>query len=438
LLKGLAAAGLFLPFFPSLRLAAEPKVYPKRLILFFSANGTIPDAFWPSGDENNPQYKRILEPLNPYKAKINVLQGLGQLLKGPGDGHQQGMGQLFTGNELLGGETKGGCDTCAPVSWAGGSSIDQHVADFLLSQAQKEGRQVGLRSLELGVQVRHSNIWTRMCYRGPSLPVPPKNDPFQIYKELFGGVKDKLELEALRFQKKSVLDNVIAEIETLKNELNGTDRIRLEEHLFNIRDIERRLDGSDLTAACEAPQQGSPLDTMREQNFPTIGKLQMDMLAMAICCNLTQVASIQWSSAVSDVVFTWLNISRGHHTYSHEGDNNTEAVEALTKINRWYAEQFAYLLKKLEDCQEGTGTVLDNSLVLWGNELGKGNSHTRENIPFVLAGSAGGAIKTGRHLKYPRTPHNHLLISIAHAMGDTQRQIFGDHDYKGPLSRLAS
>ncbi|MCB9641235.1 MAG: DUF1552 domain-containing protein [Myxococcales bacterium] len=436
LLKGLGAAGIFLPFFPSLNLAAEPKVFPKRLILFFSANGTIPDQWIPTGDENNFQFKRILKPLDAYKQKIMVLRGLGLKSKGPGDGHQQGMGQLFTGSELLPGDTKGGCDTCAPVSWAGNASIDQHVADYFLKQAQAEGRKIGLRSLELGVQVRNSNVWTRMCYRGPGLPVPPKNDPYQVFNELFGGVKDKLKLEALRIQRKSVLDNVIADLDALKNEMNGKDRVRLEEHLFNVRDIERRLDGSDLTASCEPPVQGKAINVMDEKNFPTIGKLQMDMLAMAICCNVTQVASLQWSASVSNVVFSWLGIGTGHHSFSHEGDSNANAVESLIKINEWYAKQYAYLIDKLEKCQEGTGTVLDNSFVLWGNELGKGNSHTRNNIPFVGAGSAGGYFKTGRYLNFGDKAHNYLLTSICHAMGDASQNTFGEQDYKGALGKM--
>jgi hypothetical protein len=275
-----------------------------------------------------------------------------------------------------------------------------------------------------------------MCYRGPGLPVPPKNDPYQVFKELFGGVKDKLQLEALRIQRKSVLDNVIAEIDALKTEMNGKDRVRLEEHLYNIRDIERRLDGSDLTASCEPPVQGNPLNVMDEKNFPTIGKLQMDMLAMAICCNVTQVASLQWSSSVSNVVFSWLGISTGHHTFSHEGDSNANAVESLIKINKWYAEQYAYFLDKLDKCQEGTGTVLDNSFVLWGNELGKGNSHTRDQIPFVAAGSAGGYFKTGRYINYGNKAHNYLLTSITNAMGETKRTTFGENDYVGPLEKM--
>ena len=122
---------------------------------------------------------------------------------------------------------------------------------------------------------------------------------------------------------------------------------------------------------------------------------------MALACDLTRVGTIQWERSVGDVRFTWLGITRGHHAISHDPDTNTDSVELLTKINIWYAEQFAYLLDKLASIKEGTGTMLDNTLVFWCNELSRGNAHSHPDMPFVLAGRAGGALKTGRFLQFP-------------------------------------
>ena len=122
---------------------------------------------------------------------------------------------------------------------------------------------------------------------------------------------------------------------------------------------------------------------------------------MALACDLTRVATIQWERSVGDVRFSWLGATRGHHAYSHDADSVADTVEMLTKINIWYSEQFAYLLGKLASIREGTGTMLDNTLVFWCNELSRGNSHSHPDMPFVLAGRAGGALRTGRFLSYP-------------------------------------
>lgn len=438
LLKGLTAAGLIFPTLPSLRSAfAAPTKPPKRLVLFFSPNGTVPDFWIPNGTETSFTFKEILKPLDALKKKLLIIEGLGFKIGGPGDSHQKGMGQLFTGSELLPGDTKGGCKTCAPVSWAGHASVDQAIANYLLQEAKKNNSNIGLRSIEFGVQVKNNNVWTRMCYRGPKLPISPQNDPYQAFKDLFGGTQDQQKLVALRIQRKSVLDGVLQELSTLKNELANDDQKRLEEHLNNVREIERQLESTttSTSAACASPTQGTPVKYMENKNFPAVGKLQMDLLAMSIICNKTQVTSIQWDRSVGNAAFTWLGITQGHHTISHASDTDKTAKNNLIKINNWYAKQYAYLVNKLDSAVEGTGSVLDNTLVVWGNELGKGNSHTLRNIPFVIAGNADGFFKSGRYFKVSDKPHNHLLISLCHAMGynvDT----FGDNRFRGPLSLI--
>jgi hypothetical protein len=135
----------------------------------------------------------------------------------------------------------------------------------------------------------------------------------------------------------------------------------------------------------------------------------------------------------------WLGIDEGQHELSHHEDNKTESHEKLTKINKWYCEQLAYLAQRLAETPEpgGNGSLLDNTLLLWTNELGKGNSHTLDNIPWVMVGN-GLDFQMGRSLKYGRVPHNRLLMSLAHGFGHTIER-FGNPDYcgDGPLSGLA-
>jgi len=177
------------------------------------------------------------------------------------------------------------------------------------------------------------------------------------------------------------------------------------------------------------PAMPSKIDFMNNDNFPAIGKLQMDLLVMALACDLTRVATIQWENSVGDVRFTWLpgqNITRGHHDMSHDGDTVAQTIEWLTQINIWYAQQFNYLLEAMKKVPEGSGTMLDNTLILWCNELSKGSSHSHPDMPFLLAGHAGGALPGGQFLKFSGTvSHNNLLVSCLNLM-DVPATTFGN------------
>jgi hypothetical protein len=169
---------------------------------------------------------------------------------------------------------------------------------------------------------------------------------------------------------------------------------------------------------------GERLDTGRVENFPQTVELQMDVMAAAFACDLTRVGSLQWTNSVGNIPFGFIGVPDRHHDLSHEGDSNTDAVNNLVEINRWYAERFAGMMERLARIPEGDGTVLDNTVIVWVNELGKGNSHTRNDMPFVLGGSAGGALRTGRFLRYDR-PHNDLWLTMLRAFG-IEDESFGD------------
>lgn len=435
LLKGLGLGAAGLPLLP---LLTESPVHasggPKRMIVVFTANGTIPKAWSPGGSgPTNWTLNTILKPLAPYKNKLIVLEGLDQesAYNGPGDGHQKGMGHLLTGTELLAGNKFKGGGNSGYVGWGGGISLDQHLAKTV-------GKASKFPSLEFGVQVRSATVWSRMSYKGPDQPVPPEEDPYQAFDRIFGSFSKNVgEIQRLRAQRKSVLDAVKQEFGALQSKLGSADRQKLESHLSGVRAVEKLLEGSTtLPAGCAPPTMGNKINTTDNKNYPTIGKLFMDLTAMTLACDLSRIVTLQWSRAVSNISMPWINVSDGHHSLSHEGDSNGTAESKLIKINTWYAEQFAYLLGKLDSIPEGNGTMLDNTIVVWGNELGKGNSHTRRDIPFVLAGSCDGYFQTDRHYVYNKDPHNNLLVSLANAMGDPIKT-FGNPKYcSGPLAQL--
>jgi hypothetical protein len=173
-------------------------------------------------------------------------------------------------------------------------------------------------------------------------------------------------------------------------------------------------------------------------NMPRLSKLQIDLIVNSFQADFTRIATLQYTNSVGQARMRWLGITEGQHDLSHEPDSKKEAQEKLTKINHWYCEQMAYLAKRLAETPEpgGEGSLLDNTLIVWTNELGKGNSHTLNDIPFVLVGGGLG-FKMGRSLKYGRVPHNRLLLSLAHGFGHRITR-FGNPDFcgDGPLSNL--
>ncbi|WP_224371030.1 DUF1552 domain-containing protein [Hyalangium versicolor] len=434
LLRGLAGVGIALPFLEAMEArAATTPAAPKRFVFVFSANGTIPPTWTPSGTETSFTLGRILAPLNDYKSKLLILDNLNMESAGhgPGDAHQKGMGQLLTGTELQTGDMFPGGDS-GSAGWGGGISVDQEIA-------RNVGQNDRFPSLLFGVQTGGASIWSRMSYSEPGTPLPPEDNPRGMFDRIFASFNtDAQQLAELRVRRQSVLDSTKDDFLRLKARLGGTDLQKVDAHLEAIRDIERRLDleATAPGALCAKPPQPASMDYMKNENYPAVGKLQMDLLAMALTCNLTKVATLQWSTSVSQVAHPWAGVTDRHHDLSHFGDSETAVQEKLTLINTWYAQQFAYLLSKLNGIAEGDKTLLDNTAVLWGNELGIGNSHTRDDIPFVLAGSCGGYFRTGRYLKYANAWHNDLLVSMLNAMGVPAAK-FGNPAYcKGPLPNL--
>lgn len=413
----------------------------KRLLVVFSPNGTWPDEWRPDGGETDFRFRRILAPLEPHRDRVMVLGGVSMLStdRGPGDGHQKGMGHVLTGVPLLPGDTMGGCDSCPPVSWSSDLSVDQAIANHI-------GEGTRFRSIELGAKsANHANVWTRMCYRAASEPLPPEASPWRAFERIFGdaGIDPDAARRRLALRQ-SVLDHNLAEYAQLRTKLAPADRARLESHLETVRDIERRITAPGaLGAECAIPAVGAPMDHEAIANYPEVVRLQSEIMVMAFACGLTNVGSIQWTNSVGNIPFSFAGIDANHHDLSHEGDSNGAAVESIIRINTWYAERFARIVDRLGSIPEGEGTMLDHTLVVWVNELGKGNSHTLRNIPFVMAGNVPNDdgsphFRMGRYLQFDgsRTPHNDLLVSLCQAYGiDTN--VFGDRDFcNGPLTGL--
>lgn len=404
----------------------------QRLVFVFSPNGVIPKHFWPEKLGAEFELKRILEPLAPFRDQVMTLHGVCNQIRGDGDGHMRGIGCLLTGIELYPGDIQGGSDT--PAGWSMGISVDQHLRNKLQANPETQTR---FGSLEFGVMVpERADTWTRMSYAGPNQPVAPIDDPYQMFDKLYGQTRNR-ELLA------SVLDGLGEDFRRIEKMVSGEDKQLLREHLEMVRSVEKQLK-SELTVrqtkqsvGHAVPQLPPNVDEVND-NIPQITQMQIELLVNSFAADFARLSTLQITNSVGQPRMRWLGIEEGHHTLSHEPDSKEEAYEKLIRINTWYCEQVAHLAKRLSETPEpgGEGSLLDNTTIVWTNELGKGNSHTRNNIPFVLVGGGLGW-KTGQALDFRRVPHNRLLMSFCEAMGHPTDS-FGNPDFckQGPLTGL--
>ena len=431
---GLGAASLILPLGSSAPSRARVPGRPLRFVTIFTPNGTVGRGWGEARSETDFTLGPILEPFAALRDQLLVLDGLDMSVagRGTGGGHQQGPGALLTSQPLLEGDFCSGVGCALGYSgWAGGPSIDQVIAEHLAGSTR-------LRSLELGVRVLGANNRHRIAYRAANDPLAPDDDPFRVYARLFDGAAlDAEELATKRRERGSVLDFAREEMRALRPRLDARGRDRLDAHLTSIRDVEQQLDAAATAARCDIPELGEDrFDPSRSASYPASSRLQLELLATALGCDATRVATVLYSGATSFQSFPWLGIREQHHALSHEGDLNRDAQEKLTRINTWYMGEVARFCERLAATPEGDGTLLDHTVVFVGNELSKGNTHSHQHMRFVVLGGRAAGLSLGRWLSFDERPHSGLLSAFARLFGHPMER-FGHPDFQvEPFSEL--
>jgi hypothetical protein len=431
-LKTAGAGAALAPFVPYLsRRADAAGAFPQRLLLIFTGNGTLENQFWPVGDGANFTFKpgSITEPLAPFAKKLIFPRGLHRKTSGSG-AHEQNIGALWTG-----------CGLVSGFGYPGGPSIDQVIVQALNPTTT-------FKSLQFGVQCDSFNpggnkaVLKCMTYSGSNAPLKPEDNPMAMFAKLMlpttaapGAVGPSVDdLARLRAKRQSVIDAVNGDLKSLSSVLDREDRPRLQQHLDSISSIEKRLqmplDPSAAAggAGCRAPDISkamfsTPAALADNANFPAILDVQNRMAVAALACDRTRIASVQWSRSFSPIRHTWVGVNSDHHTISHKTDAGS--IDQLFRINRWYGERLAELLGYLDGVKEGSGTLLDNTIVVWGNEAATGG-HTPNPGITLLAGGGGGRLKTGVNLDASSYDHSQLLITLAHAVGATSVNHIGN------------
>lgn len=434
-LSTLGAAAVAAPFVrlaEGSRASAQDRSAPKRFIFMLTANGFQEGGVAITGTGTDFTLGPTLRPLAPHRDKLLFLRGLDMdaSYDGPGGPHQKGCGAWLTGRPLNDGDFAGGNGDLLS-GWASGISLDQYLAD-------RFGRETRLPSVELGVQVRGATNRHRISYAGSDQPLPPESSPQRAYSRLFAAVSgDRDEIARLRRRRQSVLDLVRGDLRDLRGRLGATERPALDAHLERMRELERQLDAG--AAACRAPAAPGDFDPMRETNYQRAGTAQIDLLVAAMACDVTRIATILWSGGTSTQRYPGLGFAEAHHPLSHDGDGNAASQNKLREIDLFHAQRFAHLIDRLDATPEPGGeggTMLDNTVVVWGSELSKGNTHSRRDMPVVMAGGLGNYFRTGRYVRFGGRPHNDLLLTILQGFGVMDTSFGVARHCTGPLTQL--
>jgi hypothetical protein len=448
------------PFIPLLNASGQEPKRPKRLLLVFTPDGAAdsdssagPIDWKPVGSETDFTLHAIQEPLSPLKSKLIVPWGLKMSVKGAGEQHAYGSAGLWTGALLKdpgnGADFDGG--NGHRTGWGSGPSVDQIVAAAsgpsmpYSVPPDAATQETPYRTLELGVQCGNPTSVTRTIYKGDDQPLHPEVNPQAAFDRLFTDFtppgSDAGAVAAAAAQRKaeqsSILDLVTKDLNRLKTQVSAEEYPKIEAHLTGIRALEQRLDTMMpvVSAGCTVPARPDAADKYANNaKFPAEVSATLGLIPAIFACDLTRVASVQLSCGFSGVTHTWLGHEIGHHSLSHENADNRDKLVA---IDNWYAKQLLVMLQAMDAIDEGDGTLLDNTLVLWGRELGT-TSHSMQPWPLVMIGGAQGALRTGRFLDVNQEPSAKLLVSVMQAMGMDAATTIGNVDPdSGPLTQLA-
>jgi len=322
-----------------------------------------------------------------------------------------------------------------------GVTIDQLIAqkigqESLLPSLQQAIEDPGANSSNCGEG--YSCAYTNsISWAATNLPLPMELNPQVVFERLFGDVQAKTNEEraARREQDRSILDSITGALSTFKKSLPANDRQRVEEYADSVREIERRLEIAKKATGAMETHEGIVVPAGVPDSFDEHLKMQFDLQALAYQGDITRVSTLLYARDLTGRSFPASGTNTSFHGGSHHAEN-PERILDYSKINRYHVDCLAYFLNKLRNTQDGDGTLLDHSLVLYGTNMGDSNQHLHYDVPYILAGGASGQLKGGRHLSFPTktvTTAN-LLLSVLNMFGVKQDSI-GD-DSTGLLAGL--
>jgi hypothetical protein len=421
-LRGLGTA-IALPLFdgmlgPPATAAADSvaQAGPLRMVFVYVPNGIHMQDWTPKTEGEGFELPSTLEPLAPFKNDLCVLSGLTQQkAEANGDGagdHARALASYLTGRQA---RKTAGADIRIGVS------VDQVAATEI-------GRHTRFPSLELGCEAGQNSgncdsgyscaYSSNISWKNESTPMAKEINPRVVFERLFtnGRPGESAEARAKRQRyNKSILDFVRDDAQLLRGKLGVADQRKFDEYLNAVRELEARIARADAATDSETVA-GFPRPAGVPDDYAAHIRLMEDLLVLAFQGDVTRISTLVIANEGSNRSYPFIEVPEGHHELSHHGDD-AKKHEKLKKINRFHITQFAHLLERLQAIKEGEGTLLDNCTIVYGSGIGDGNRHNHNDLPILLAGRAGGTIKSGRHIAYANgTPLNNLYLSLLDRM----------------------
>ena len=410
---------------PAMAATAQVKAAaPVRLAFVYVPNGIVMKDWTPKTAGREFEFTRILKPLESYREDLFVLSGLDDhngnaLGDGAGD-HARAGAAILTGVH---------CKKTAGADIHNGVSADQVAASAVGAKTRfpsielgcEDSRTVG--NCDSGYSCAYTNS---VSWRSATTPMPPEVNPRMAFERLFGTADYSLDpaTRARRARyRKSILDMVRDDTEKLNRSLGQSDRRKIDEYLYAVREIEKRIESAETSDHEVKPAMDKPAGI--PMTFSEYAKLMFDLQVVAFQADLTRVATLMVGREGSMRVYPEIEVPDPHHPLTHHR-NNPEWIERVTRINSLHAEVFAYFLGKLKATKEGAGTLLDRSMIVYLSGLSDGNRHSHEDLPVLVAGHGDGSLKPGRHIVYPKgTPMTNLYLALLDRMG-VQSERIGD------------
>ena len=410
--------------------ASEDEVSaPVRMACIFFANGAImPDWKPRKSKDGGWELSKTLSPLGDFQSKVNVISGLAH---DNGRGYKDGAGDHARCAATY---LTAARPTKTSTNIHLGISVDQVAATQLAGETRLASIELGLESsrnagsCDSGYSCAYSS---NISWRNESQPMPKEIVPRLAFERMFGS-GDSSKRRQRDFVRKSILDVVRTEADQLRGQVGLSDRRKLDEYFSSVREIEKRIERSEHEDAQAMPDVKVPHG--RVESFREHARLMYDLMVVAFQTDTTRVASFMLDNAGGRRRYTEIDVTDAHHSMSHHRERR-ETMEQIQKIDQYLVEQFAYFLGKLDETSDAGGSLLDQSMVLYGSGLSDANRHDHDDLPIVLAGSAGGKIETGRFIETRRErPMGNLFLSMLDIMG-TPAESIGDSS--GRLQELS-
>ena len=387
-----------------------------RLACIYVPHGATMDKWTPATDAPGFELSEILQPLKPFYSQVNIISDLG---------HPQAYG---------GGSATANHNRSAATFLSGAHAEAGPQARLGVTVDQFAARQIGqdtpLPSIEMMIEDSSLSCGDLSCayrdtisWQGPTSPLPMQNNPQVVFERLFGDGSTDAERRARRRQSLSLLDSVLGEASSLQRKLPAGDRSRVDQYLNDVREIERRIEKASQQASSDLTLPDAPAGAPK--NVEDHIKLMFDLQVLAWQADITRVTTLLLAKELSNAVYPKSGVRDAFHILSHHS-NVRENQDRFAVLNRYHVGLFAYLLGRLQATQDGDGTLLDHSMVLYGSAMGDGNQHNHYPLPIVLAGGASGRLKGGRHIRNaPETTMSNLLVAMLDKLGIPTEK-FGD------------